>query len=44
MYKPLLKVLVFASYLFCHASFAAFPDDFGGVTWIDPNISGWSQA
>jgi len=25
-------------------SFAAFPDDFSDVTWIDPNISSWSQT
>jgi len=41
--KALLTSLLLISML-RGAAFAAFPDDFSDVTWIDPDISSWRQT
>lgn len=40
--NPIKKLLFVVSIvLFSNNVFAAFPQDFSDVTWIEPNISGW---
>ncbi|RBP51611.1 hypothetical protein [Arenicella xantha] len=45
--KYAMKVIlasILLSTLISTAANAAFPNDFSDVTWIDPNVSGWSQT
>ena len=42
--KTLLSVLLLASMALSNTGYAAFPDDFSDVTWLDSDISSWQQT
>ncbi|MBT8114530.1 MAG: hypothetical protein KJP04_04075, partial [Arenicella sp.] len=44
MLKNLLQIMALSAGVIWNTSFAAFPDDFSDVIWLDPNISSWSQT
>lgn len=43
-HKLIILMMLFLSSIIVQQSHAAFPDDFSDVTWIDPDISSWSQT
>ncbi|MEM7359028.1 MAG: hypothetical protein AAF431_08025 [Pseudomonadota bacterium] len=43
-YRKLILAATLLVCVFSTTARAAFPDDFSGVIWNDPNISGWSQT
>lgn len=44
MFRKLILATTLLVCLLSANAWAAFPDDFGGVIWNDPNISGWRQT